>query len=393
MTYNFDNKTERINTDSVKYDLRRKVFGTEDVIPMWVADMDLKTPKFIREAVKERAEHEIYGYSYRPESYYKSITNWLETQHNWKIHSKEISFSPGVVPGLVLSVLAFTQPGDKIIVQPPVYFPFFTSIKDNGRQIVNNELINKDGYYSMDFENLISQIDSRTSMIIISNPHNPVGRAWEKEELKELVNICVKNKILIVSDEIHSDLVFAPAIHIPLASVSDEAKEIVITFMAPSKTFNMAGLSSSFAIIQNKRLKKKYDSFLDAYHLYLGNIFGNVATESAYNNGKNWVKEMKIYLEQNINYVHTFIEENLPQIKLNKPEATYLLWLDFSNLKLSDKELNSFLIKEAGLGLNQGSVFGMGGSGFMRMNVACPRETVVQAMHQLKTALDSLNKS
>ncbi len=390
MTYNFDNKTERINTDSVKYDLRRKVFGTEDVIPMWVADMDLKTPKFIREAVKERAEHEIYGYSYRPESYYKSITNWLETQHNWKIHSKEISFSPGVVPGLVLSVLAFTQPGDKIIVQPPVYFPFFTSIKDNGRQIVNNELINKDGYYSMNFENLISQIDSRTSMIIISNPHNPVGRAWKKEELEELVNICVKNKILIVSDEIHSDLVFAPAKHIPLASVSDEAKEIVITFMAPSKTFNMAGLSSSFAIIQNRKLRKIYNSYLDAYHLYLGNIFGNVATESAYNNGKNWVKEMKIYLEQNINYVHTFIEENLPQIKLNKPEATYLLWLDFSNLKLSDKELNSFLIKEAGLGLNQGSVFGMGGSSFMRMNVACPRETVVQAMDQLQKSLDTM---
>ena len=393
MTYNFDNKIERINTNSVKYDLRRKVFGTEDVIPMWVADMDLETPKFIREAVKERAGHKIYGYSYRPESYYKSIVDWLGNQHNWKVHAKEISFSPGVVPGLVLSVLAFTQPGDKIIVQPPVYFPFFTSIKDNGRQIVNNQLINNKGYYKMDFENLKSQIDSRTSMIIISNPHNPVGRAWQREELEELITICEKNNILIVSDEIHSDLVFAPHKHIPIASISAKAKEITITFMAPSKTFNMAGLSSSFAIIQNRKLKKIYNSYLDAYHLYLGNIFGNVATESAYNNGTNWVKEMKIYIKQNIDYVHTFIENNLPQIKFKKPEATYLLWLDFSSLNLGDKELNSFLIKQASLGLNQGSVFGMGGSGFMRMNIACPRETVVQAMHQLQTALDSLNKS
>ena len=386
MIYNFDKKIERENTNSVKYDLRRKVFGTEDVLPMWVADMDLETPKFIRDAVKERADNEIYGYSFRPEAYYKSIVNWLEKQHNWRIHSKEISFSPGVVPGLVLSVLAFTQPGDKIIVQPPVYFPFFTTIKENGRQIVNNELINKDGYYSMDFEALKSQIDSRTSMIIISNPHNPVGRAWKKVELEELVNICAENKILIISDEIHSDLVFAPSKHIPIASISDRAKEITLTFMAPSKTFNMAGLSSSFAIIQNRRLKKTYDSFLDAYHLYLGNIFGNVATESAYTNGSEWVSSMKVYIEENIDYVHTFIAKNLPQVRFRKPEATYLLWLDFSSLELNNKELNQFLIKKANLGLNQGSVFGNGGEGFMRMNIACPRATVIKAMEQLEAA-------
>ena len=387
MTYNFDKQVKREKTNSVKYDLRRKVFGTEDVIPMWVADMDLETPKFIRDAVKERAEHEVYGYSYRPEGYYQSIVNWLETQHNWKVHSKEISFSPGVVPGLVLSVLAFTQPSDKIIVQPPVYFPFFTTIKDNGRQIVNNELVNKAGYYTMDFVNLKSQIDARTSMIIISNPHNPVGRAWKREELEELVKLCEKHDVLIVSDEIHSDLVFSPNKHVPIASISAKAKENTITFMAPSKTFNMAGLSSSFAVIQNRKLKKVYDSFLDAYHLYLGNIFGNVATEAAYTNGEKWVGNMKTYIEGNIDYVQEFLEKNLPQIKCRKPEATYLLWLDFSSLNLDDKALNSFLIKKANLGLNQGSVFGMGGTGFMRMNVACPKETVVRAMEQLKSVL------
>lgn len=390
MKYNFDKQIKRENTNSVKYDLRRKVFGTEDVIPMWVADMDLETPKFIRDAVKERAEHEVYGYSYRPEGYYQSIVAWLENQHNWKVHSKEISFSPGVVPGLVLSVLAFTQPGDKIIVQPPVYFPFFTSIKDNGRQIINNELLNKDGYYSMNFEDLKSQIDARTSMLIISNPHNPVGRAWKKEELEELVDICDQNNILIISDEIHSDLVFAPNKHIPIASISAKAKGNTITFMAPSKTFNMAGLSSSFAVIQNRKLKKVYDSFLDAYHLYLGNIFGNVATEAAYTNGDKWVNEMKTYIEGNVDYVQDFVAKKLPQIKFKKPEATYLLWLDFSSLNLDDKELNSFLIKQAGLGLNQGSVFGMGGTGFMRMNVACPREIVIKAMEQLKNALNTM---
>ena len=386
MKFDFDKNTKREETDSVKYDLRRKVFGTDDVLPMWVADMDLETPSFLRDAVIQRAKHEVYGYSYKSDSYYKSIINWLDIQHNWKVHTKEISFSPGVVPGLVLSVLAFTQPGDKIIVQPPVYFPFFTTVKDNGRQLIHNNLKQENGHYKMDFDNLKSQIDSRTSMIIISNPHNPVGRAWKREELEELVDICDKNDILIVSDEIHSDLVYLPHKHIPIASISKRAQEITLSFMAPSKTFNMAGLSSSFAIIPNRKLRKTYNSYLDSYHLYLGNIFGTVATEAAYSKGKDWVREMKSYIEANIDYAKKFIDSEIPQVKLQKPEATYLLWLDFTSLGLSDKKLNQFLIKEAKLGLNQGSVFGNGGAGFMRMNVACPRSTVEKALKQLKEA-------
>lgn len=387
MKYNFDKEINRENTNSVKYDLRRKVFKTDkNIIPMWVADMDLETPEFVREAVKERANHEVFGYSFRPDTYNKSIANWVKTRHNWKINSGSIVFSPGVVPGLALSVLAFSQIADKIIVQPPVYFPFFTTIKENGRQIVENNLINTNNYYTIDFEDLKSKIDARTSMIIISNPHNPIGRAWKKEELEELVDICEKKDIIIISDEIHSDIVFAPNKHIPIASISEKAANRTITFMAPSKTFNMAGLSSSFAIITNQKLRKIYNSFVESYHLYLGNIFGNIATEAAYTNGNEWVNQMNNYIEANINFAHKYIEENIPQISFVKPEATYLLWINFKKLNMTDVELNNFLVNKAGIGLNTGSVFGANGSGFMRMNVACTRKTLENALIKLKAA-------
>ena len=387
MKYNFDKEIKRENTDCIKYDLRSKVFKTEkEIIPMWVADMDLETPEFIRQAVKERANHEIFGYSYRPETYYTAIANWLETRYNWKINPRSIAFSPGVVPGLALSVMAFSQMSDKIIVQPPVYFPFFTTIKENGRQISENNLVNINDYYTIDFEDLKKRIDARTSMIIISNPHNPIGRAWKREELQELGEICIKNDIIIVSDEIHSDLVFAPNKHIPMASISEEIADITITFMAPSKTFNMAGLSSSFTVIPNRKLKKIYNSYLESLHLNLGNIFGNVATEAAYTNGAEWVDEMKNYIEANIDFAKQFIDKNIPQISFIKPEATYLLWLNFTKLNMTDAELNYFLVNKAGIGLNTGSVFGKNGQGYMRMNVACTRKTLETALNHLKNA-------
>jgi len=388
MKYDFDKIIDRVNTDSVKYDLRKKVFGTNNLIPMWVADMDFETPDFITNAINERTKHKLLGYSYKSSIYYKSIVNWLELQHNWLVHPKHISFSPGVVPGLVLSIMAFTQPGDKIIVQSPVYFPFYTSIKENGRQIINNSLVNNAGHYTMDLKLLKSQIDNRTSMIIISNPHNPVGRAWSKEELSDLLDICVKNNVLILSDEIHSDLVFEPNKHVPMASISDQAKNHVITFMAASKTFNIAGLNSSFVIIANPKLRAVYNSYLDSYHLYLGNIFGSVATESAYANGADWLLQLKKYIAGNIRFAMDYFQKNIPQIQIKEPEATYLLWLDFKFLKMSDKDLNKFLINDAKLGLNQGSVFGVEGAGFMRMNIACPRSVLEKALRQLEKAVD-----
>jgi len=387
MKYNFDKEIKRENTDCVKYDLRNTVFKTtNDIIPMWIADMDLETPEFIRAAVKERANHEIFGYSFRPETYYTAITNWLSTRHNWKINSNSIAFSPGVVPGLVLSVMAFSQMSDKIIVQTPVYFPFFTTIKENGRQISANNLINTNGNFTIDFDDLKKRIDARTSMLIISNPHNPVGRAWKHEELQELGEICIKNDITIISDEIHSDLVFAPSKHIPMASISQEIADRTITFMAPSKTFNMAGLSSSFVVITNTKLRNIYNSFLESYHLNLGNIFGNIATEAAYTHGAEWVDEMKNYIEANIDFAQKFISENIPQISFVKPEATYLLWLNFSKLKMNDAELNNLLVNKAKIGLNTGSVFGENGASYMRMNVACTRKTLELALTQLKAA-------
>jgi cystathionine beta-lyase len=390
MKYNFDKIINRENTNCIKYDLRKKLFKKDDVIPMWVADMDFETPSFIKDAILQRAEHQIYGYSFRPDSFYDSIVNWVKTYHNWEINLKQISFSPGVVPGIAISVLAFTKPGDKIIVQPPVYFPFFTTIKENGRQVVENKLINKDGCYSMDFDDLLSQIDLRTKMIIISNPHNPVGRVWKKQELEKLVEICEKNEVLIISDEIHSDIVFSQNKHIPIATISEYARENTITFMAPSKTFNLAGLSTSVAIFGNKKLQKTYNLYLENLHLNLGNVFGNIASEAAYTNGYEWVVEMKNYILENINFAHKFISEEIPQINFIKPEATYLLWIDFSKLNMTDNDLNDFLINKAGIALNLGNTFGSGGEKYMRMNVACTKEVLTKALNQLKTAINYL---
>lgn len=390
MKYNFDQTIDRTTSSAVKYDLRKTYFGKADVIPLWVADMDFASPECIRNAVTERAKHEIYGYSLKPEGYNASIQKWLCKNHAWEIPKSSISFSPGVVPGLVLSIMAFTNPGDKIIVQTPVYFPFFISIEENEREMVINPLKETDGYYEMDFEDLKSKIDSKTKMILLSSPHNPVGRVWKKEELEELVDICVANDILIVSDEIHADLVFAPHKHIPIATVSEKAKQQTLTFMAPSKTFNIAGLSSSFVIIENEKLLKKYNTILDSFHLFLGNIFGTIATEAAYNHGKEWLDQMLEYTEGNIDFVSSFLKKNIPQIHFLKPEGTYLLWIDFKALGMTDAELKEFLVHKAGIGLNSGNIFGENGSGFMRMNVACPRALLEKALLQLKAAFETV---
>ncbi|MCD6090603.1 MAG: PatB family C-S lyase [Bacteroidales bacterium] len=391
MKYNFDQCIDRTNSNAVKYAIRESYFGKKDVIPLWVADMDFATPECIRKAVVERAEHEIYGYSIKPEGYFNAIQNWLKKIHQWEIPKDSIYFSPGVVPGLVFSILALTEPGDKIIVQTPVYFPFFISIEGNNREMLINPLKENDGYYEMDFDDLKAKIDSKTKMILLSSPHNPVGRVWKKEELQELVEICVENNIIIVSDEIHADLVFAPNTHYPLASLSKKAKQQTLTFMAPSKTFNMAGLSTSFVIIENPTFQEKYKALLESYHLANGNLFGNVAAEMAYEKGEEWLEQMLVYTQGNIDFVTAFLKKNIPQIHFLKPEGTYLLWLNFKALNMNDSQLKEFLIHQAGIGLNQGTIFGENGSGYMRMNVACPQSLLEKALIQLKTAVDLLD--
>ncbi len=387
-TYNFDEMISRENTDCVKYDLRNEIFGNENLIPMWVADMDFRTPDFIFDAIKKRCEHEVLGYSIRPESFFSAIINWQKVQHNWDVKKEWISFSPGVVPALNLLILEFTQPTDKVIVQPPVYFPFFSAITNHGRVQVDNPLVLRDGRYHMDFDDLKVKIDDQVKMIFISNPHNPGGSVWKKEELKELAEICIKKNILVVSDEIHSDLILFGNKHTPMASISEEIAQQTITLMAPSKTFNLAALSSSFLVIPNKELFSRYEEVLDRVHVGFGNVFGTVALEAAYTHGADWLHQLLKYLESNIIYLREYIEKHIPLIKVMVPEATYMVWLDFNAFNLSNEELNSKIIHDANLGFNSGEMFGQGGDGFQRINIACPKEILIKALGQLRAAFE-----
>lgn len=389
MQYNFDEIINRENTDSVKYDLRKVIFEKEDVIPMWVADMDFKTPDFIINAIKERLNHEVFGYSFRSKSYFESIINWLKRRHQWEVKEEWMSFSPGIVPAINMAVMAYTKPGDKIIVQTPVYFPFFSAIVNNDRVQVENPLQLKNDRYCIDFEDLEEKL-KEAKMIILSNPHNPGGSVWTKDELKRLGDLCVKNNVIILSDEIHADLVFKNIKYTPLASISKEIDEITVTFIAPSKTFNMAALATSSLICSSKELKEKYDKVLDTIHIGMGNVFGAVASEAAYNLGDEWLDQLMEYLSGNLDYLDHYLKENIPQIKMIRPEGTYLVWLDCSELKMTDEELKNFMIQKAGLGLNAGTMFGTGGEGFMRINVACPKQTITDALARLENAVNKL---
>jgi cysteine-S-conjugate beta-lyase len=386
MKYNFDEVIDRTNTACVKYDLRNLFFGTEEVIPMWVADMDFRTPDFIMNAIRERAQHEILGYSIRPESYFASLINWLKRRHNYDVQKDWITFSPGIVPAVNMSVLAFSKRRDKIIIQPPVYFPFFDAVKNHGRKLVYNQLIMDSGRYRMDYENLKKLCREGAHMLILSNPHNPAGNAWAADELQRMAEICLKYNVLIISDEIHCDLVNRGFQHTVLASLSPEIEANTVTMVAPSKTFNLAGLATASVIISNPVLKKKYRKVLDALHIELGNVFGNVASEAAYTQGDEWLEQLLDYIDGNIHTLIDFAEKHLPQVKVIRPEATYMVWLDFSATGMSDKELKKFMIEKAGLGLNEGTQFGSGGEGYMRINLACPRATLLKALEQLKAA-------
>jgi len=386
--WNFDEIINREGTDCIKYDWRSNVFGKADVIPMWVADMDFRTPSFITDAITERLKHEILGYSFRPDSYFDAFISWVSALHGWNISREWIEFSPGVVPALNMCTLAYSNAGDEIIIQPPVYTPFHGAVKDHGRKLLFNNLKETAGGWVMDFEGLRKTITPATRLIIISNPHNPVGRAWQHAELAELVDICYTNGIVILSDEIHSDLILPGNVHVPLASVSDRAAAITVTCMAPSKTFNLAGLSTSSMIIPDEVLREKYRNVLVGLHLHLGNIFGNVASEAAYSKGSEWLSEMIRYIQGNVDLVMDYCHAHLPLIRPLKPEATYMMWLDCRQMGLGGKELHRFFIEKAGVGMNEGSAFGPGGEGFMRINLACPRSVVEKSLKQIDRAIN-----
>lgn len=385
MKYNFDEIINREGTGCVKYDVRRKIFGKSDVLPLWVADMDFKTPDFVINDLKKRLEHEILGYSFRTSSYNNSIVEWQMKRHQWKIRKDWLSFAPGVVTGLALAVESFSSPGDEVIIQPPIYPPFFNVVLNTGRKVVENPLKKVEGRYTFDLEDLKKKITPSTKMLILCNPHNPGGTVWKKHELIALANICLENNIMMVSDEIHSDIIYKGNKHIPLASISKDIAEHCVVFMAPSKTFNVAGLSTAYVIIPDIRLLGIYNNTLNREGLSLGNLMGNVALESAYRNGEDWLEQLLDYLQDNINFINIFLKENLPKVVMMKPEATFLAWLDFSAFKLNDEELKLKIIN-SGVGLNPGIDFGTQGSGFMRLNFGCPRSVLEEALIRISKA-------
>jgi cystathionine beta-lyase len=382
--YNFDKIVDRENTSSLKYDFRQAYFGKDNVLPMWVADMDFETPDFIRDAVVERAKHPIYGYSVREDGYYQSIADWVKRRHNWKIQKEWIVHSPGIVPALNFSIQSFTLPGDAVIVQPPVYFPFFLAINDHQRIQLTNPLLFNGQSYHINFDELEQQA-KQAKMLFLSNPHNPVGRCFRREELFRIGEICLANDVLIVSDEIHNDLILPGFKHTPIADLSDELAEITITCIAPSKTFNLAGLATSSVIIKNEELRTKFTKTIADLHLGNGNLFGAVASQAAYTHGDRWLDELMEYINSNFQLLDSFLQSELPFLKMIKAEATYLAWIDFSATGLTDEEIREKLVQEAGLGFSQGSIFGPGGEGFQRMNLAAPRATVRKALESLKS--------
>ena len=387
MNYNFDEVIDRSNSDCSKIENLKPLFGREDIIPLWVADMDFKSPPAITRALMKRVEHGVFGYTVQSEDYFNSIINWLNKRYNWIVSKEDINYLPGVVKGFSIAIEVFTEVGDNVIIQPPVYHPFRLVTKALNRKVVNNPLILENGQYRMDFDGLRKIVSEKScKMLILCNPHNPGGRVWSEEELKELSEICFENEILVVSDEIHSDLALPGFIHTPFAKVSAEAENNSITLMAPSKTFNIAGIVSSYAVISNKEIRDKYHSFLKKRGLDEGNLFAYTATVSAYNECDVWLDEMLNYVQSNVDFVDSYLKNNIPEIKAILPEASFLIWLDCRSLNLSQNELVKLFVDKAGLALNDGSIFGPGGEGFMRLNVGSPKSILEKALSNLKNA-------
>lgn len=389
MNYNFDEVVCRKHTDALKLEALAPRWGRTDLLPMWVADMDFKTPPFIVEVMKKRMECEVFGYTAKPESWYEAIISWQKRRHKWTITKEMISFVPGVVPALAMAVQAFTQPGEKVMIQQPVYNPFAQVIRNNHRELVNCPLELKDGQYHINFKLFEKKIKG-CKLFLFCHPHNPGGRVWTREELKKVATICAQNNVIIVADEIHADLTLLPYEHIPFASVSEEAKQDSVVFASPSKAFNMAGLATSYAVIANPTLRRRFESYVEGNELAAGNVFAFNTVVVAYNKGEEWLQQMLTYVQGNIDEVVSYIKENIPQLKVIIPQASYLVFIDFSALQLNQKDIVALCTNRAHLALNDGSIYGEEGNGYMRINLACPRSVVRQALAQLKDAITSI---
>jgi cystathionine beta-lyase len=385
----FETVHERKNTRSVKWDRLKPVFQTNDVLPMWVADMDFKVPQAVSEALVKRAEHGIFGYTSIDNDVTDPIISWLERRHNWDVQPDWLTFSPGVVTSLHIAVQAFTAPGDQILIQTPVYTPFFNVIKQHGREIVKNPLVLEDKHYKIDFADFEQKLKQGVKAFIFCSPHNPVGRVWTEEELAEMARLCLKHDVLIISDEIHADLVYSGHKHIPIASLSEEVADRTITLMAPTKTFNLAGLQASYIITTDAEKRAALETHLNKQGLNQLNTMGNTALEAAYKYGEAWLDELLRVLAAHQNYVIDMLESQTKELKVLPSEGTYLVWVDCSGLGMDGDSLRKFMIEEAKVGLNPGANYGEEADQFMRINIACPRATLEEGINRIITAVNN----
>lgn len=389
MTYDFDKIIDRHGTGALALDVLQERYGKADLMPLWVADMNFATPQFITDAMKRRLDHSLFGYTVVPKDFWPTVTRWIDTHHQWTVREEWMRFVPGIVKGIGFVVNVFVKPDEKVIIQPPVYHPFRLTPAGNGREVVMNPLIrHDDGSYSMDFDNLAEVADDKCRLLILSNPHNPAGIVWDEETLRRLAHFCAERGIIVISDEIHCDMALFGNRHHPFASVSEEAAQCSITFGAPSKTFNIAGIVSSYCIVPNEELRNRLFSWMAANELDEPHIFAPIATMAAFNEGEEWRRQMLHYIEGNIMFVEDYLKENLPQIKPLRPQASFLVWLDCRGLRLQHDALVHLFVDEAGLALNDGEMFGKGGEGFMRMNIASPRAVLREALGRLKDAVE-----
>lgn len=391
MEYNFNEIIDRSGFPNAKYDERIKKFGREDVIPLWIADMDFRTAKPVVDACVKRAEHGLYGYVSKPDSYKQAAIDFEKRRHNWNINIEDISFAVGIVPAMSELVREFTEPGDSVLIQTPVYPEFYEIVEAwEGRSVIENILVNNDGYYTIDFDDLEEKMKMKPKLFILCNPANPVGRVWKRDELERVCNLALKYNIPMIADEIHGDFQLFGNKYIPVATLSEEIKKNTICCFSASKTFNLAGLQACNVIFHNHEWKKRFDKFWASLDIHRNNCFSLCAMETAWNEGDEWLEQMLVYLEGNYLFVSEFLEENLPMIKMRVPEATYLAWIDFRALEMNSKELNEFMINEARVGMNNGSDFCRSLEGFMRMNLAHPRSVIEKALKQIEVAIKNI---
>ncbi|WP_110928652.1 MalY/PatB family protein [Bacillus massiliglaciei] len=386
MSQFFDELYERRKTGAIKWDALKTIYGTEDILPMWVADMDFSSPPGVQEALLNRAQHPIFGYTSLSDKAVEAITDWVLYRHQWKVQHESILFCPGVVTGIATVIQACTEPGDKVMLQSPVYTPFFTMIKNNGREVVNSPLLVENNQFSIDFKVFEDKLKQGVKLFLLCSPHNPGGRVWTKEELLKIGELCKKYEVTIVSDEIHADLYFPGHKHVPAASINPDLENQTITLMAPSKTFNIAGLQASFMVVSNPELRKKISAVQGAIGFHGLNLFAITALEAAYREGADWLNELLTYIEENVRITQAFIETEIPALNVFKPEASYLVWIDCRTLGHNDKEIQRLLVEKGKLGLEPGNKYGQGGEGFVRMNIGCPREVLMDGLNRLKKA-------